>query len=72
VVRGFFGEIISKIAVPEIRDRLTAAIEHEWKSRNREQQPHDDFGNQRPARQRRDSNAAMGARDPILNGVTSP
>ncbi len=29
VVRGFFGEIISKIAVPEIRDRLTAAIEHE-------------------------------------------
>ncbi|KAA1252039.1 Fe-S cluster assembly protein SufD [Mycobacterium simiae] len=29
VVRGFFGEIISKIAVPEVRDRLTAAIEHE-------------------------------------------
>jgi Fe-S cluster assembly protein SufD len=29
VVRGFFGEIISKIAVPEIRDRLTDAIEHE-------------------------------------------
>ena len=29
VVRGFFGEIISKIAVPEIWDRLTAAIEHE-------------------------------------------
>ena len=29
VVRGFFGEIISKIAVPDIRDRLTAAIEHE-------------------------------------------
>ena len=29
VVRGFFGEIISKIAVPEIRERLTAAIEHE-------------------------------------------
>ena len=29
VVRGFFGEIISKIAVPEIRDRLTKAIEHE-------------------------------------------
>ncbi len=29
VVRGFFAEIISKIAVPEIRDRLTAAIEHE-------------------------------------------
>jgi Fe-S cluster assembly protein SufD len=29
VVRGFFGEIISKIAVPEIRDRLTEAIEHE-------------------------------------------
>ncbi len=29
VVRGFFGEIISKIAVPEVRDRLTAAIEKE-------------------------------------------
>ena len=29
VVRGFFGEIISKIAVPAIRDRLTEAIEHE-------------------------------------------
>lgn len=29
VIRGFFGEIISKIAVPEIRERLTAAIENE-------------------------------------------
>ncbi|MCW1958859.1 MAG: Fe-S cluster assembly protein SufD [Mycobacterium sp.] len=29
VVRGFFGEIISKIAIPAIRDRLTDAIEHE-------------------------------------------
>ncbi|WP_156689713.1 Fe-S cluster assembly protein SufD [Mycobacterium sp. Marseille-P9652] len=29
VVRGFFGEIISKIAVPELRERLTDAIEHE-------------------------------------------
>ncbi len=29
VVRGFFGEIIAKIAVPQIRERLTAAIEHE-------------------------------------------
>lgn len=29
IVRGFFGEIISKIAVPEIRERLTEAIEHE-------------------------------------------
>lgn len=29
VVRGFFGEIISKIALPAIRDRLTDAIEHE-------------------------------------------
>ncbi len=29
VVRGFFGEIISKIAVPEVRDRLTDAIEKE-------------------------------------------
>jgi Fe-S cluster assembly protein SufD len=29
VVRGFFGEIISKIAVPDVRERLTAAIEHE-------------------------------------------
>jgi Fe-S cluster assembly protein SufD len=29
VIRGFFAEIISKIAVPEIRERLTAAIEHE-------------------------------------------
>jgi Fe-S cluster assembly protein SufD len=29
VVRGFFGEIIAKIAVPEVRERLTAAIENE-------------------------------------------
>ena len=29
VVRGFFGEIIAKIALPAIRDRLTDAIEHE-------------------------------------------
>ena len=29
VVRGFFDEIIAKIAVPEIRERLTTAIEHE-------------------------------------------
>ena len=29
VVRGFFGELIAKIAVPEVRDRLTDAIEHE-------------------------------------------
>lgn len=29
VVRGFFGEIISKIAVPSLRERLTDAIEHE-------------------------------------------
>ncbi len=29
VVRGFFGEIISKIAVPQVRERLEAAIEAE-------------------------------------------
>lgn len=29
VVRGFFGELISKIAIPGVRDRLTDAIEHE-------------------------------------------
>lgn len=29
LVRGFFGEIISKIAVPQVRERLIAAIEHE-------------------------------------------
>lgn len=29
VVRGFFGEIIAKIAVPEVRERLTEAIERE-------------------------------------------
>jgi len=29
VVRGFFGEVISKIAIPEVRDRLTDAIETE-------------------------------------------
>jgi Fe-S cluster assembly protein SufD len=29
VVRGFFGEMISKIAVPDVRERLTAAIERE-------------------------------------------
>jgi Fe-S cluster assembly protein SufD len=29
VIRGFFGGIISQIAVPHIRERLTTAIEHE-------------------------------------------
>jgi Fe-S cluster assembly protein SufD len=29
VIRGFFGELISQIEVPEIRDRVTAAIEAE-------------------------------------------
>jgi Fe-S cluster assembly protein SufD len=29
VIRGFFGEIIAKIAVPEVRERLTTAIENE-------------------------------------------
>ncbi|MDT5260533.1 MAG: Fe-S cluster assembly protein SufD, partial [Mycobacterium sp.] len=29
VVRGFFNEIIAKISVPEIRERMTTAIEHE-------------------------------------------
>ncbi len=29
IVRGFFGELISKIAVADVRDRLTDAIEHE-------------------------------------------
>jgi Fe-S cluster assembly protein SufD len=29
IVRGFFGEIISKIAVPAVRERLTDAIERE-------------------------------------------
>ncbi len=29
IVRGFFGEIIGKITVPAVRERLTQAIEHE-------------------------------------------
>jgi Fe-S cluster assembly protein SufD len=29
IIRGFFGEIIAKIAVPAVRERLTEAIEHE-------------------------------------------
>jgi Fe-S cluster assembly protein SufD len=29
IVRGFFGEIIQQITVPAVRERLTAAIEHE-------------------------------------------
>jgi Fe-S cluster assembly protein SufD len=29
VIRGFFGELIARIAVPELRDRITAAIEAE-------------------------------------------
>jgi len=29
VIRGFFGELIAKIAVPELRDRITAAVEGE-------------------------------------------
>ncbi len=29
IVRGFFGEVIAKIAVPAVRERLTEAVEHE-------------------------------------------
>jgi Fe-S cluster assembly protein SufD len=29
VIRGFFGELIAKIAVPELRDRITKAVESE-------------------------------------------
>jgi Fe-S cluster assembly protein SufD len=29
VIRGFFGELINKIAVPELRDRITASVEGE-------------------------------------------
>ena len=29
VIRGFFGELIAKIDVPELRDRITAAFETE-------------------------------------------
>jgi Fe-S cluster assembly protein SufD len=29
VIRGFFGELIARIAVPELRDRITAAVEAE-------------------------------------------
>jgi len=36
VIRGFFGELIAKIAVPELRDRITAAIEAELAAGMRE------------------------------------
>jgi hypothetical protein len=29
VIRGFFGELINQIEVPDLRDRITAAIEAE-------------------------------------------
>jgi Fe-S cluster assembly protein SufD len=29
VIRGFFGELIGRIEVPELRDRITAAVEAE-------------------------------------------
>jgi Fe-S cluster assembly protein SufD len=29
VIQGFFGQLISQIEVPELRDRITAAIERE-------------------------------------------
>jgi Fe-S cluster assembly protein SufD len=29
VIRGFFGQLIGQIEVPELRDRITAAIEAE-------------------------------------------
>ncbi len=29
MIRGFFGELIGQIEVPEIRERITAAIEAE-------------------------------------------
>jgi Fe-S cluster assembly protein SufD len=39
VIRGFFGEIISKIAVPEVRERLTAAIETELEITEKTEKP---------------------------------
>jgi len=32
VIRGFFGDLIGEIAVPEVRERVTAAIEAELDS----------------------------------------
>jgi Fe-S cluster assembly protein SufD len=29
VIRGFFGELIETIEIPELRDRITAAVEAE-------------------------------------------
>jgi Fe-S cluster assembly protein SufD len=36
VIRGFFGELIAKIGVPELRDRITGAIEAELAAGTRE------------------------------------
>ena len=36
VIRGFFGQLIAKIAVPELRDRIAAAIEAELAAGRRE------------------------------------
>ncbi len=38
VIRGFFGELIAKIGVPELRDRITEAIETELAADTRESQ----------------------------------
>jgi len=38
VIRGFFGELIAKIGVPELRDRITGAIEAELAAGTRESQ----------------------------------
>ena len=32
VIRGFFGEVISRIGVPEVRERITEAVELELES----------------------------------------
>jgi Fe-S cluster assembly protein SufD len=29
VIRGYFGELVGRIEVPELRARITAAVEHE-------------------------------------------
>ena len=32
VIRGFFGEVINRIGVPEVRERITEAVESELES----------------------------------------
>ena len=69
VVRGFFGEIIAKIAVPEVRERLTDSHRTRTRHHGIEKQPHHDHSWKSKTCTSASDSRRTAATSPILNGV---